>query len=488
MGIKPLLFYKDEEKFVFASEMKAMIAAGIPKVIDFTSLYNYLQFNYIPGPDSIFENVKKLTPGHFLKISNGIIEEKEYYKIPYNPNEFNSGKISYEKAQSKLVELLDASVKRRLISDVPLGAFLSGGVDSSIIVALASKYTEKLNTFSIGFRDEPMFDETRYARLVAEKYKTNHTVFSLSNDDLFSVLYNVLDYIDEPFADSSALAVYILSMHTRKHVTVALSGDGADEMFAGYMKHSGELRLRNSGFTGSILKNSSFLFKNLPQSRNSYFSNKIRQINKFVDGMKLDEKQRYWRWCGFIDEKYAASILKGNFDIEKYLSRKEEILSKISLGGDFNEVLLTDMNLVLRNDMLTKVDLMSMANSLEVRVPFLDYEVVNFVFSLPSNYKIEGNIRKKVLQDAFRNNLPDEIYHRPKHGFEVPLLKWFRNELKSLIMDDLLEDKFILDQNIFNPVEIKNIKAKLFSSNPGDVHAQIWGLIVFQYWWKKYCQ
>jgi asparagine synthase (glutamine-hydrolysing) len=488
MGIKPLLYYKDEDKLIFASEMKALIAAGIPRKIDHTSLYNYLQFNYIPGPDSIFENVKKLTPGHFFKITNGKIEEKEFYKIPYDPSDFNSGKLSYDEAQLKLVDLLDASVKRRLISDVPLGAFLSGGVDSSVVVALASKYTEKLNTFSIGFRDEPMFDETKYAKLVADRFKTNHTVFSLTNDDLFSVLFNVLDYIDEPFADSSALAVYILSMHTRKHVTVALSGDGADEMFAGYMKHTGELKNRNAGITGALLKSSSFLWRRLPQSRNSYFSNKVRQINKFVAGLSLDEKQRYWKWCGFVDENYASSIINGNFNAEKYFERKERILENIHKKSDFNEILYSDMHMVLQNDMLTKVDLMSMANSLEVRVPFLDYKVVDFAFSLPAKYKIEGNIRKKILQDAFRKDLPEEIYHRPKHGFEVPLLKWFRNELKSLIVDDLLSDKFIAEQNLFNVEEIRNIKTRLFSSNPGDVHAQVWGLIVFQYWWKKYCQ
>jgi len=487
MGIKPLLLYKDDDKIIFASEMKALLSFGIKKEIDNVSLYSYLQLNYIPGPFSIFQNIKKLTPGHYIKISKSGVVENEYYYIPRQSLSNNyTTNISYDEAQTRLYNLLDESVKRRLISDVPLGAFLSGGVDSSVVVALASKYTDKLNTFSIGFKDEPMFDETYYANLVAKKFNTNHTVFSLSNDDLFSALFNVLDYIDEPFADSSALAVYILSRHTRKHVTVALSGDGADEMFGGYMKHTGELKLRNSGITGEILKKADFIFNNIPQSRNSTLGNKVRQVNKYISGLKLSEKERYWKWCGYVGEKEASELIFNKFNFSDYHSRKNDILKYITPNGNFNEILYTDMNLVLQNDMLTKVDLMSMANSLEVRVPFLDYEVVNFAFSLPANYKIEGNVRKRILQDAFRKILPDEIYHRPKHGFEVPLLKWFRNELKSLISDDLLSDKFIEEQGIFDVNEIVKIKNKLYSSNPGDVHAQIWGLLVFQYWWKKY--
>ncbi|MDX5345810.1 MAG: asparagine synthase (glutamine-hydrolyzing), partial [Hymenobacteraceae bacterium] len=205
-GQKPLLVYQDEDKLVFASEMKALLAFGIPRKLDFTSVYQFLQLNYIPGPASIFENVQKLTPGTSLFIKAGKVTHETWYKIPYNPEEVKNQKLTYEQQQEKLVELLDKSVQRRMLSDVPLGAFLSGGIDSSVIVALASRYTDKLNTFSIGYKDEPFFDETKYAKLVADKYKTNHTVFSLTNQDLFDHLFDVLDYIDEPFADSSALA------------------------------------------------------------------------------------------------------------------------------------------------------------------------------------------------------------------------------------------------------------------------------------------
>ncbi len=493
-GIKPLLYYKDEDKFIFASEMKALMAFGIQKEMDQVSFYNYLQLNYIPGPDSIFKNVKKIKPGHYIYLSGPlnelpVIRDKTYYEIPLpSPKGRRAGDegLSYNEAQSNLVKLMEESVQLRLISDVPLGTFLSGGIDSSIIVALASQYTKQLNTFSIGYKDEPLFDETKYAKLVADKYKTNHTVFSLSNDDLFANLHKVLDYIDEPFADSSALAVNILSMHTRKHVTVALSGDGADELFSGYNKHSAELKARNAGILAQLVKVGTPLWKILPQSRNSKFGNTVRQLYRFGEGMKLSAKDRYWHWASFVEQEAALQMLNNKPDWNEFSKRRNKILDNISEDGDMNDVLYTDMHLVLENDMLTKVDLMSMENGLEVRVPFLDYRVVNFAMGLPESYKIDKHARKKILQDAFRKYLPVELYNRPKHGFEVPLLKWFRTELKSMIMDDLLADNFIQEQNIFNLEAVQQLKTRLFSNNLGDVYVQIWALIVFQYWWKKY--
>ena len=486
-GIKPLLIYRDEDKLIFASEMKALLAFGIAKKMDETSLYTYLQLNYIPAPHTILEGVKKMETGNYLKleIRNQKLETRNYYQIP---SKHPASGIQYEEAQKQLIELLEKSVQDRLMSDVPLGCFLSGGIDSSVITALATRHTKNLNTFSIGYSDEPFFDETKYAELVAKKYSTNHTVFRLSNDDLFENLHKVLNYIDEPFADSSAIAVNILSQHTRKQVTVALSGDGGDELFAGYNKHMAEWKARNSGMAEHLIKAGSPIWKNLPQSRNTKFGNLARQLSRFSDGMKLSAKERYWRWATFLNEKEVDDFLTSNFTnyhIE-YQKRKSDILQHIDEKGDFNEVLYTDMNLVLQNDMLTKVDSMSMANSLEVRVPFLDHSVVSFAFSLPSKFKINGHIKKRILQDAFRSMLPEEIYNRPKHGFEVPLLKWFQTELKSTITDDLLEDNFIKEQGIFNVGATKTLKHKLFSKNPGDSHATIWALIVFQNWWKKY--
>ncbi|MCX8492526.1 MAG: asparagine synthase (glutamine-hydrolyzing), partial [Cyclobacteriaceae bacterium] len=239
-GIKPLLYLFDEDKFIFASEMKSILAYGIEKTIDYSSLNTYLQLNYIPAPATIFTNVKKLIPGHYATIRKKEMTVCCYYKIPYERDSLSH--VSYDNAKKKLHTLLEASVQQRLIADVPLGAFLSGGIDSSVIVGLASKHKPDLHTFSIGFRDEAFFDETKYARLVANHFNTEHTVFSLTNDDLYRHVHSILDYIDEPFADSSAIAVYILSQETRKHATVALSGDGADELLAGYNKHEAFLK------------------------------------------------------------------------------------------------------------------------------------------------------------------------------------------------------------------------------------------------------
>ncbi len=486
LGIKPLLYTQTKDTFLFASEMKALLKFGIQKDLDFVSLQQYFQFNYIPNPATIFKGVFKLKPGHSLTIDAiGGVKEDRYYSIPFTKKYAN---LSYEKSQSELVQHLDKAVQRRLVSDVPLGSFLSGGIDSSVIATLAAKHQANLNTFSIGFADNPYFDETKYANLVAKKIKSNHTVFSLSNADLYENLHDILDYIDEPFADSSALPVYILSKKTRQHVTVALSGDGADELFGGYNKHQAEYLVQQDNLLNTLIGIGGPLWDKLPKSRHSKLGNLLRQLDRFAQGKKQDTPERYWRWCSFSPESYAKKLLKTDLSKSQgeYLSRKGDILKHFTSTNDINETLYTDMQLVLVNDMLTKVDLMSMANSLEVRVPFLDHELVNFAFQLPGEFKVSKNGRKRILKDAFRDILPAELYSRNKMGFEVPLLQWFRSDLKALILDDLLADDFIEEQNIFNIDTIRELKKQLFSSNPGDIHAQIWALIVFQTWYKKY--
>ena len=206
--------------------------------------------------------------------------------------------------------------------------------------------------------------------------------------------------------------------------------------------------------------------------------------------MKLSSKDRYWQWAGYASKEETLLMLHPELRINMWLKdffpRRKSILQSLPDQENINDILYADMNLVLPNDMLTKVDLMSMANGLEVRVPFLDFEFVNFIFSLPEEYKIKGSVRKRIVKDAFRDFLPKQLYNRPKKGFEVPLLKWFRNEMKSLIVDDLLSEKFIEEQEVFDYREIDKLKQQLFSPNPGDIHARIWGLIVFQWWWRKY--
>lgn len=498
-GIKPLLYYADEHQLIFASELKAIFKFNIEKTIDKVSLFNYFQFNYIPSQQSIIKKLKKLQPGHFILLKTDKypdkIEETQYYKIPYEDEKIMQVNASnYIKAQEILKGLIEDAVKIRLIADVPLGTFLSGGIDSSIISTIAAKYKNDLNTFSIGYKDHPFFDETHYAELVAKKIGSNHHVFKLSNNDLLAHVFEMLDYIDEPFADSSALAVYILSKETKKKVTVALSGDGADEVFSGYNKHYGEFRLRNQGVSEWLIKHSFYLWQSLPKNRNSKWMNKVRQLYKFSLGAHLPYKERYWRWASVLSEEETNYLFKEELlhlsqrlsdDAFDYKKRKDSLLKGIRKNGSFNDILFTDMQMVLPNDMLKKVDTMSMANSLEVRTPFLDHRVVNFAFSLPVEFKINQTMKKKILQDAFRDELPSELYNRPKHGFEVPLLSWFKNELKSLIEEDLLSDDLIEEQQIFNINAIKKLKNELFNDNKFEKEATIWALIVFNYWWKK---
>ncbi len=482
LGIKPLMVYSDSDKLIFASELKALLKYPVKPEIDFVSVLCYLQLNYIPPPGSVYKNISKMQPGTYMWISSGNITTKKWYNIP-EPEPANDW--SYQQAQQELSKLVEDAVQMRLVSDVPLGAFLSGGIDSSVIVALASKHTSQLNTFTIGYKDEPFFDETRYAALVAKMYRTNHTVFSLTENDLFSHFYAFLDYLDEPFADSSALAVFILSEHTRQHVSVALSGDGADELFGGYNKHNAHLRASAPGISEKMLKYAAPVFDFLPKSRNNRHLNYLRQMSRFGKGVKMTDKERYWFWCSIAGESEAMKLLNGN-PKDEYFVFKNHLLSTLIHSGDINDILRADQHLVLQGDMLVKTDMMSMANSLEVRVPFLDYRIVEFVQKLPAHFKIDSSIRKKILRDSFREILPEELYHRPKHGFEVPLLKWMKGPLFPVIDNELLSREMIQKQGIFNFSEIEKLKKQLFSVSPGEVQGRIWALMVFQYWWKKY--
>jgi asparagine synthase (glutamine-hydrolysing) len=490
-GIKPLIYTIQNDYFCFASELKALLKFEFPKKINYAALMQYFHLNYIAGNHSIFEGVHKLAPGHFAIFKNNALNVQAYYQIPHVKEE-ETQNLDFNESCNKLYQLLNDAVKLRMIADVPLGAFLSGGIDSSIITALAAKHTQKLNTFSIGFKDEPLFDETAYAQIVAKKCQTNHTVFSLTNQNLYEHLNDMLAYIDEPFADSSALNVFILSQQTRKKVTVALSGDGADEMFAGYNKHAAAYAVLNNQYQIKSLKHIAPIFKFIPQSRNTKYGNLIRQFDKLTSGAKLNDAERYWRWAGFYEQKHLLNLFTpkviNNQVLDNFNANKLSLLSEFddSKHQTMNQVLLTDMKMVLTGDMLTKVDSMSMANSLEVRVPFLDYRVVDFAFNLPDKFKINHNNRKIILKEAFKNDLPQEIFHRGKKGFEVPLLKWFKTDLKSLIVDDLLSEKLIEEQQIFNYNYIQSLIKKLFSSNPGDTVAKVWALIVFQTWYKKY--
>lgn len=485
LGIKPLFVYHDDDALVFASELKAILSFPIRRELDPVSLFQYLQLSYVPAPHSILKGVRKLEPGCAMTIRNGKAHTERYYTVPA-PADDARAPASYSDCQRRLVEVLEGAVSKQLVSDVPLGAFLSGGLDSSIVAALAARHQPDLQTFAIGFPDNPLFDESKDAAAVAKALGVRHTTFDVSEDDLYQHLFDVLDYTDEPFSDSSCLAVYILSRCVKQRVTVALSGDGADELFGGYYKHRGEYLARHAHVRARLVRAAAPVWAALPRSRESAFGNAVRRLDRFAKRAALSPAERYWSWCTFTDEEEVQKTLLGsNAASGEYASRKRECTRWID-GGGMNDVLYSDVALVLPNDMLKKVDAMSMANGLEVRVPFLDHEVVEYAFGLPSHYKIDAHTQKRILRDAFRTVLPESVLHKKKHGFEVPLLRWFRTHLRPLIRDDLLSREFVVRQGIFDPDTIQALVERLYSERPGDVTPQVWSLVVFQYWWKKY--
>ncbi len=488
MGIKPLYYHFQDGALSFASELKGLRAMNGRAEPDPVAMHLFFELNYIPAPLSIFKGTRALRPGEVLQYHNGKVRKWDWYKldekIPLEPSDNN-----YEAAQQRLREKLEESVAARLVADVPLGAFLSGGIDSSVIVALAARHSRELHTFSIGFKDAPFFDESAYAEHVARKFNTRHRAFKLSLNELYGELDEALSFLDEPFADSSALLVYMLSKETRKHVTVALSGDGGDELFGGYHKHYGEQMMREGGWKMQAVTALGPLWQRMPRSRQGKLGNRFRQLDRFARAARLTAAERYWQWCSIATKSETERLLRNPLNEAEQKERNKLIRSFtgfLSDEGNLNEVLYSDTQLVLPNDMLTKVDRMSMAHSLEIRVPFLDHRVVEYAFSLPPEYKVSGKMKKRIVQDAFREILPPELYDRPKRGFELPMLAWMRGPLKELLFDDLLAEKKIEAQGLFRFEEIERLRRALFSRKPGDAPARLYALLVFQTWWKNY--
>lgn len=474
IGIKPLIIYEDEEKIILTSELQALFNFDIDKGIESNSLSQYFKLSYIPAPSAILNHAYKIKPGQMGVINAEGLNLKSYYKIERRP----LARMSFDAAAEELKSRLTIAVKDRLVSDVPLGTFLSGGVDSSVISAIAKRQKKDLKTFSIGF-DHPYFNESNYARMVAEHIKSDHHEFVLTKKDFKENFHDFLDSIDEPFGDSSAFAMYLLAKETKKHVTVALSGDGADELFAGYRKHRAELRLRMMSNTRkAAIKSFVSLFKKAKVSRSDKWGDVNRKLQKFTAGFELDEEERYFEWASFATNEEVEALLKSKWFVQS--SRKGMSLDTMS------DYLIADQRLVLPNDMLKKVDLMSMQHALEVRTPFLDHRVVEFANSLPIDYKMDTKIGKLVLKQAFRDMLPNEILLRKKQGFEVPLQEWLGSEISALLDSDLFSQEYIEEQGIFQFEYINRLLKSVKSNDFGEKIYVLWSLIIFQYWHNKH--
>lgn len=474
-GIKPLYYTIQNHTLYFSSELKGLLPLlrQNPNMSN-DALLLYLQLNYIPAPLTIYDNIYKLKPGHFIVFNASNNQIKPYYQLP---QKIENG-IDKAEAVKTFSNLLVQSVERRLISDVPIGCFLSGGLDSSIISAIAKQFKPDLNTFTISFKQHTFFDESPDAERVAKHLGTRHHSIPVAEQELLEIVPTLLEHLDEPFADSSAIAVSVLAKHTRNHITVALSGDGADELLGGYYKHTAH-DLAFSWYPWRYLfYPARWVLNIMPQSRNTPIQNKIRQLKKFSEGILKPHTQRYWDWASFMHESEAQKLLN------KHANRFSYPSFMLTEAASMHQVLLNDISLVLPNDMLFKTDSMSMMYSLEVRVPMLDHELVNYTISLPSSFKVKHHQRKIILKQAFGHLLSPEILRKPKHGFEVPMHSWLQGPLSSLLKE-LTEKSFIEKQQIFKYEPVRKLIELNRSFNPSDSSVHLWNFIVFQYWWKK---
>ena len=494
IGIKPLVYYCDGNSFIFASEIKSLLKDPVvAKELDYKALFLYLAFNYIPAPHTIFKSIKKLEPGHYLVFENGNLNKKQYWDAPKTPDPESASLPFHDQEgryKQQLYNALSNSVSSRLIADVSLGAFLSGGIDSSVIVALMSRQSDKpVKTFSIGYADDKLYDETSYAREVARFYNTEHHEFKISYKDMLSALPHIVSSFDEPFADSSAIPTYIVSKEASKYVTVALSGDGGDELFAGYRSYLAEFWFDKYMMIPGLFRDGllSKVINALPDSRNTKGLDYIRRLKKFIKGTKGSFPERVLSLKEVFPKEVRQKILLAASDDKSLtdlpLNWVQGLLDGYK-GDRLNSILYSDLKDSLPGDMLTKVDWMSMKNSLEVRVPFLDHRVVEMAFKIPGAFKLQNGKAKYILKQTFKELLPARIYRRPKAGFEIPISRWLKNELKFLL-DEYLGEKRIKTQAIFDPETVKDL-AGLHLNGKQDTSWMLWNLIVFQRWYENY--
>ena len=486
LGKKPLYYSLIHGCIVFASELKAIMAyPSFPREVDPASFMKYLFFEFVPCPHTIFKDAKKIPAASYLIWDKKGIEVKQYWS-PFDPQRGENNPSEVE-AERRMMELLENSVKRRLISDVPLGIFLSGGIDSSAITALAQKEVPgKIKTFSIGFED-PSFDESKYASLASRYIGTEHHEQMMTPADLLNIVPGLPEILDEPMADASILPTYLLSKFTRRYVTVALGGDGGDELFAGYPTYlAHKYADRYERYLGVLHSTIHHFGKLLPVSDdNISFDFKVK---KFLSGIGHPPGVRNSLWLGSFSfseiHKALSPEFLGHFNEMRVT---DEIIShekEFPFADQITLVQYLDMKLYLQESILVKVDRASMACSLEVRAPFLDHELVEFVIGLPSHYKLRGMSSKYILKKALKNHIPDEIIHRKKKGFGVPIAKWVKGELRGLF-EDLLSPHRIRKEGFLNPEYVVSLlQDHLFNKKYN--RKQLWTLLVWELWMDRY--
>ena len=487
-GVKPFYYYKKDSLILFSSELKSFHNhPDFQKDINKSSLSLYLQFGYIPEPHSIFKNTYKLKAGHYIEIDlkSQKFEEIKYWDVVdfYNKPKLD---ISQNEAIEKTEELLKSSFEYRMVSDVPVGVFLSGGYDSSVVTAILQKQrTEKLNTFTIGFKEKG-FDEAPYAKEVAKYLGTNHTEYYCTQKDALEIIPKLCEIYDEPFGDSSAIPTILVSQLARKDVTVSLSADGGDEIFAGYSKYTTALQYFNK--FKSIPNSVKSLVKlgmdninpnHIPILSNTYnFATRYEKINGILKAKSSVEAMKYT--SEYFTKKERDTILNVHFDDLK----TNFDIQIADTNDEMNQMLAIDYKTYMIDDILTKVDRATMSVSLEGREPLLDYRIVEFVSQLPSNLKYKDGDKKWLLKQITHKYLPKEMMDRPKQGFGVPLTEWFRDELKEYFMI-YLDERRIEKEGLFNSKEVVRLRDSYLSGNRENVQ-KLWFLLMFEMWYEKW--
>jgi asparagine synthase (glutamine-hydrolysing) len=485
LGIKPLHYAEDGGRLTFASEIKALLRAPIGREIDDEALGQYFAFEYIPAPRSIFRSIRKLLPGHLMTWEDGRTEIRRYWDVRFA--ETKPAPRREEDYAEEIAARLKESVRMRLLSDVPLGVFLSGGIDSSSVTALMSEVaTGTVKTYSIGFR-EKSFDELDAARLVADRFGTEHQEFVVGPDEVRELVPVLMRYLDEPLADASVIPTYIISRLARRYVTVALAGDGGDELFGGYDTYKAYKiarwyrkipRLLRRGLVGPIVRR-------LPASpRRLSFEFKAK---KFIAGAEYPPEIANVIWWGAYTPDLRARLFSP--DLRERIGRDPYApvafhASNAPAADGLDRIAYLDLKLYLQDDLLVKVDRMSMANSLEIRVPFLDYTFVEFAAAIPNSLKLKGLASKYILKKAMASRLPGKILTKKKIGFDIPLGVWIRDELRDFVLDTLSPGR-LRRHGFFN----EDFVGKLLDEHLRGRHNHrqlLWPLVIFQYWHDLY--
>lgn len=485
VGKKPLLYsHQPNGDLIFGSEFMAVLKhPNVSRDVDRGAIDSYLSFLCVPAPQTAFKAIRKLEPGHWLRWKEGRVETKRYWQ----PDFSKKINVSEEEAIEETTRILREATKLRMISEVPLGAFLSGGVDSSTIVALmAQESSSPVKTFSIGFEEQD-FSELKYAKKVAEHVGAEHHEF-IVRPDAIELLPTLVEHYGEPYADSSALPTYYVSRETRRHVTVALNGDGGDESFAGYERYMAmelaeaykriPLAVRKALIEGPI--------NLLPTSEVK--KTRIRDVQRFFTSANEPRLERYYRWMSTFKPAVKAKIYTPGFaeavKDNGAINLLGQWFARANGSGVLDATLLTDQMTYLPNDLLVKVDIASMANSLEARAPFLDHKVIEFAASLPPSLKMPQYRTKYLLKKVAARLVPREVIYRRKMGFGVPVGRWFRKEMKDFVRDVLLSDSFaqrdIIRRDAVELIVDQHIAGKVDHAFP------IWTLLMLELWYRRF--